>query len=351
MENSRRHFALGEACVSAYSVGMQRAFLQHVRRLLSVPLLMFVVVPPAIAAKKEPAANPLLLKVAEYHLKHARQGAAAAALDDAIYVFGGFAGGALGSIERLDINTGTVEVVTSKASARRYHAAIEHNGRFYLYGGEGHTLDGGYESMVEVFDPRTKSVTQTAEMPAALAGMAAVKIADKVYFLGGQLSTASGQGWSRAVIVYDFTTGKWARLPDVPVALEAKAVEVDSYIVVLGGYDGRANLDSVLAFSPSENGWRELPSLPRRVSANSAAKLGDYVFLFGDFYKRNQVLAYDLTNLQTLELKTDFKGARHSAAVVHRNRIYVIGGNQSTTGRDESDLIQVFELNPAYVKK
>jgi N-acetylneuraminic acid mutarotase len=323
--------------------------LRNVSLLLTVSILVLCPGVPALAATKEAPTPSLLVKVAEYRMHHARQGAAAAALGDYIYIFGGFADGALGSVERLNVNSGAIEVLTNKATARRYHAAIEYRGRFYLFGGDGQTLDRGYVTAVEIFDPKNNSFSSAPPMPAQVSGMAAVRVADRVYFMGGRAIDRSRRGWSNAMLVYDLAGEKWDRMADMPIASESKGVEVDSVALVLGGFNGRESLKSVLAFSPSENVWRELPPLPRATSAHSAAKLGDYVFLFGDYYERNEVLAYNLKTLQSGKVGIEFKGGRHTAAVEHRGRIYVLGGNQSTNSPDESDLVQVYELNPAHV--
>jgi hypothetical protein len=61
------------------------------------------------------------------------------------------------------------------------------------------------------------------------------------------------------------------------------------------------------------------------------------------------VLAYDLKTRVSGDVAVPFKGVRHAASVVHRNVIYVIGGNTSVD-YGESDLIQAFALSASAEK-
>ena len=55
------------------------------------------------------------------------------------------------------------------------------------------------------------------------------------------------------------------------------------------------------------------------------------------------VLAYDLKNRTSRPLEPGLEGTRHSTAVAHNGRIYVVGGNTDEQGL-ALDLVQVFEL-------
>ena len=119
-----------------------------------------------------------LVKVGETKLKHSRYGAAAAVLGDSIYVFGGSTAGAISYIERINSRTLEVEQLPGKLVARRYHSVIEHEGKFYFFGGQGFQLRGNdpYERLVEIYDPATNTVTNGPAMRHARAFMATAKL-------------------------------------------------------------------------------------------------------------------------------------------------------------------------------
>lgn len=301
-------------------------------------------------AEPAPADRHLLKKVGEFHLLSPRMGAAVVARDNYVYVIGGSAGSAVADIERFDVRTHQIVRVTDKLLARRYHNAVEYDGRIYIFGGEGFVLPTeAYESRVEIFDCATGKLTEGAQMPVARGHMAAAKLGSKVYLAGGsKVVEKSGIGLAQTADcdIYDLVSGAWSKGPPLPTPREASGVAVGDFMIVLGGFRAKRSTDQIEVLDPRPNTWRTLPALSRSISANSAAFLDRYVFLFGDYGKLGSVVAYELKTRATIEVQTEFTGVRHSAATVLQNLIYVVGGT-TMDSNGESDLIQVFALNPA----
>jgi hypothetical protein len=107
-------------------------------------------------------------------------------------------------------------------------------------------------------------------------------------------------------------------------------------------------LKTVECFIPDKNQWLSLPDLDQSVGANSAAVLGNYIFLFGNYDPADEILAYDLTTHTSTVFKGGFTEASQSTAVALNGLIYVIGGTggggRHRVGRDAMDNIQVFSL-------
>lgn len=291
--------------------------------------------------------SDLLVKVGDYHLQHARMGAAAAVLGDDVFVFGGSSRGAISRAERFNLPTGEVRPLTGRFLSRRYHSVIEHQGRFYLFGGEGQTVAGdSHVASVEIYDPATDTLAPGLPMPRPRAHMGAVKLGDEAYFIGGARRRNMAIVNTGDVDIFNFATNQWRIGPPMPTSRETKAVIVDAFILAVGGFHGHRAVREVEMFVPHENQWRTLPGLARPVSAHSLAFLGPYLFLFGDYDDQDLVLAYDLRTRRTLKVAAGFKGARHTTAVVCHDRLCVIGGNTDSSEFGVSDLIQVFALNP-----
>jgi N-acetylneuraminic acid mutarotase len=292
------------------------------------------------------AAPPRLVKVAELQLIDARQGAACATIGDYIYVFGGSAGGAITHAERIDTRTNQVERVAGKFLPRRYHTALAHAGKLYLFGGQGYGLPGDpYERAVEIYDPATGAITLGPAMPRPRSAMAAAVHGDKAYLIGGSKKKGSTRAQTGEVDVFDFTTARWSEGVPMPLPRESSSALVGDFILVPGGYRSPQGQPEVLMFVPPENVWKTLPPLDRRISAHATVFLGEHLFLFGDFDDLDSVLAYGLRDRQSTLLTPGFKGVRHTTAAVCNNRIYVIGGNRNTETGDEQRLVQVFALN------
>jgi len=293
------------------------------------------------AAEVEP-----LVKIGDYHLKTGRYGAAVVADGYYVYVIGGDTGTEfLGDIERFDINSHKVVRLTDRLAARRYPGAVIADGRIYVFGGESATplrLGDRMEPTVDVFELSSGRITHAAPMPTARAYAATVLIQGKVYVVGGTHAGERLQAQTGMVEIYDLATDRWSTGPSMPTARECRGAVVDDFILVPGGYRDKARVARVEFYVPGENAWKRLPDLCKPVSACSVAFLGSHLFLFGNYSDEKEVVAYDLRTRTSRVIHPDFRAARHTAAVAHAGRIYVIGGNLPGDTRVAIDDIQVF---------
>lgn len=304
-----------------------------------------------------------LRKAAEYRMQYARLGAAAAVLGDFIYIFGGSGGrDAIHQAERLNVRTGVTELLPPRFRARRLHNVVEYGGRFLIFGGQGYQLPGRVlDDVIEVYDPATQTVTEIGKMPRPLAMAGAVMVDREVYFIGGGIyQNQSSYGQTNRVEIYHLDTRAWRQGPPMPTARQSPAVAVGQFVLVAGGYSRRNKREEVELFIPAEQVWKKLPALSRPIGGHSAAHLGRWLFLFGDYDESDMVLAYDLSTRRTTRLKPGFADVSFSAAVTQGDHIYVIGGqahdsgyagggrnlNFAIAGGSERNLIQVFALQP-----
>jgi N-acetylneuraminic acid mutarotase len=313
----------------------------------SIWLLSLIV---AHAAPPPPAsAQPrslTLQKIGEYPLQSSRQGAAAIAHNDLIYILGGGDLELLTDIERFDPRTNRSEKIFDKLIPRRYHRAVEFKGRIYLFGGLGNPAPGHpyqYQDTVEIYDIAANTVTRGARMPEARAHMATARLGDKILVCGGVKLRGNQRVHTNQVDIYDPATDRWSVGVPMPTAREGQAVAVGDTVIVPAGYRTNTELAVVESFDSQGTGWKTLPPLARPVSAHSVVALDKYLFFFGDYANVDLVLVYDLSTQQTLPVTAKFEGYRHTAAVVSDRKIFVIGGNNDTAGH-ASDLIQVFAL-------
>ncbi len=298
-----------------------------------------------VSAKMTPLKDAPLIKVGEFHLQHARQGAAAAVLGECIYVFGGNAGGAVTKVERFNTRTSQLDQLSDKLLPRRYHSVLEHEGKFHLFGGEGYGLPGNpLEHAVEIYDPATDQVSHGIAMEFPRSGMAAARLGHKGYFFGGSKLKGHNRAQTNDTNVFDFSTEKWSDGVPMPTPRESRAVVIGDFLLVPGGNRNSVATPNVEMFVPQENAWKTLPPLSRSTSAHS-------LVFFGDYDELDSIMAYNLRTRQSVKFNPGFKGARHSTAVVCGDRIYVVGGNRASESGDELDLIQVFAANPAYSAK
>src|SRR6266478_1254220 len=170
-----------------------------------------------------------------------RAGAAAAVIDDGIFVIGGrqstggpCSGGPYsGAVEKYDIDTDTWSTVAPLPNPRSDLAAVAHGGKIYVFGGcTGTASAPSVTKEVDMYDPQTNTWTRLADMTTARASLVAGHSGDKVYAIGGT------DGVSALTVneVYDISSDSWST--NTPMTTARQGAGVNSHggrIYVVGG--------------------------------------------------------------------------------------------------------------------
>jgi hypothetical protein len=288
-------------------------------------------------------------------MRETRFAAAAAVHGDHLYILGGSNEGntVLDSIERLDLRTGVAEEFARLKRARLWHRAIVVDDLLYVMGGEALLPNAQGEARlmpddsVEIVDLRTRRISAGPAMPEARRSFGAVLWKGTIHVMGGCLRGGTGPVRTNTTVRLDLATQRWAPGAPMPTARETDAVLVEGpRFLIAGGFDGRDARAEVEWYDPRAGTWETLPPLCRSASAHSLAALGSQVYVFGHYDAPEQCLAYDLRTQRSQAVTPPYKGARHTAVMVHQEKIYVIGGRGSESP-EAFDLIQVFARRPA----
>ena len=250
----------------------------------------------------------------------ARQELATAALNDKIYVIGGFENSV--SSDRVDFYD---PATNTWASAQPIPVPNDHNsaavaaGKLYSFGGHSQAafvyepvsntwsavasmnslhdatpavgvindkiyVAGGVNSAgmstreVEVYDPGANTWTNLASMQVARNHLAGGVINGKFYAVGGRGSTDA----PTALEVYDPQTNAWSTLADMPTGRSGIAAGVLSdELYVFGGETPNRVHGQVEAYNPSSNTWRSLPSMPTPRHGIWGSVIGRTIYLPG----------------------------------------------------------------------
>ncbi|XP_046841968.1 spermatocyte protein spe-26-like [Xenia sp. Carnegie-2017] len=141
---------------------------------------------------------------------------------------------------------------------RQQHGAVVVDDKVLIFGG--HRKDYKASSSVLEFDPRTLTFKEMPPLPHPLTNMAAVQWRNQVVVLGGY----DGRKYLNSVIMYECNTGKITVLPSMlEKRLWCCAVITDDTIVVMGGQNNKGeHLKSVECFKmASSSSWTYLPSM------------------------------------------------------------------------------------------
>ncbi|MDI3341837.1 MAG: kelch repeat-containing protein [Sphaerobacter sp.] len=118
----------------------------------------------------------------------AREGLAAAAVNNVIYAIGGYNGTSyLATVEAYDPSSNTWTSKAAMPTARGYLAAAAVNNVIYAIGGYNSGLRD--TNLVQAYDPSSNTWTSKAAMPTARHGLAAAVVNNIVYAVGGTNGT------------------------------------------------------------------------------------------------------------------------------------------------------------------
>ena len=254
--------------------------------------------------------------------------ASASGANGLIYVFGGYNGSYLNTVQAYNPSTNTWTTEAPMPTATESAAAATGaNGLIYVFGGFNST--NGDLNTVQAYNPVTNTWTTEAPMPTANFGLAAATGPNGlIYVFGGALS-------SNTVRAYNPSTNTWTTEASMPTASFdlAAATGANGLIYVFGGYNG-SYLNTVQAYNPSTNTWTTAASMPT-ASAQLAAAAGanGLLYVFGGFNNTslNTVQAYNpSTNTWTSAAPMPTASYNLAAAAGANGLLYVFGGFNST---------------------
>ena len=184
--------------------------------------------------------------------------ATATALEDGIYVIGGYdeEGEGVGMVEMYNTTTNTWANDIAQLPLPLHHtSAASYDGKVYVAGG--YMGDWTATDGLFIYDPQTNEWTQANPMPTPRGYPTADFVNGKLYVMGGD----GGDGYDRALNAtesYDPNTNQWTIHSSMPTARHhvASAV-IDENIYVIGGRIGEElnNVDLIERYNPVLDEW------------------------------------------------------------------------------------------------
>jgi Kelch motif len=273
-----------------------------------------------------------------------RYGHAAVADEQRIYVVGGSASnGFLGTIEALDPDRGTTEVLTDQLIPRRYLSAVLRDGKIYILGGVSRK---GYEPALEIYDLQTGRITRGPELPTPRRMAKAGILDNRIYVIGGEPRSKFRGREQRVglVEVLDLDSQTWQQGPRLKTARDCAVASADGKLYAIGGFSGgRGAMRKVESYDPSDMIWQQLPDLPFKMSAHSAVAVDNQIFTFGDYKELDRVAMLDLESGDWQRIEVDYAPGRHNATVQFDDELFVIGGNVASSD-SHLDTVQRFRI-------
>ncbi len=259
-----------------------------------------------------------------------------------LYVFGGFVDQDVHATPRSDVydpRTNTWQQIADMPEPLTHTGHVVIGNTIWFVGGfvgdEGQTIS---PSTTHAWIYNTKSNTWSSgpDLPAPRGAGALVKVGNTLHFFGG-LQTRDQDQAEHWVLNLKHATG-WTVAPPLPVAVNHLAgVTVGGKIYAIGGQhlwdEDSGNTDAVQIFDPKRNAWTAGPSLPapRGHIADSTFVLGNRIIVVGGASNGmpalDDMIAYDMASRKWSTLGTLPAGRRAPVARAIGGRVLFATGD------------------------
>lgn len=194
----------------------------------------------------------------------------------------------------------------------------------YLIGGD--TLE-GVTGDVSVFDTQSRTWRQAASKPTAVADADAAELFGEIYVTGGRLVTGEP---TSVVEAYSPSQNAWRRVASLPEPLAGAVTLSDgSFLYVFGGANGEAVQDSGYVYDPGADTWRPVAPLPEARAFAAGDALTGRLYVVGGFdgeADRASCFAYDPAADAWVDCPDLLQPRSGAAATVLFNKLYLFGG-------------------------
>lgn len=221
-------------------------------------------------------------------------------------------------------------------------AVVLQDGRVMVLGGENRDHLDPLAS-TEIWDPATGQWSAGPHMNEARTGHTATVLEDgRVFVFGGK--TAYPDLAARTAEIFDPSTGRWREFSTRHIARDHTATRVpDGTVIITGGYMKR----SILQFDPSAETIRLVGRMNTARDHHTATLVGDELIIVGGTSSHFDSLAStEVIDLSTFDsmLAGDLVKARtqHAAAVLPSGDVAVFGGDDG----DHRGILEVDVLDP-----
>lgn len=288
----------------------------------------------------------------------ARSEAAVVALDDRIYVIGGYLSGSadqsLVQVFQPDAGCpdrtirGAWHDVASLPRGLNHVGAVGFHGKIYAFGGFS-PQENSAVANAEVYDPATNEWSAIAPLPHALGSVSVAVLGDEIHLVGGHDTRSV-----RAHLVYDPATDRYSTRAPLPVGRDHMGlVAYAGKLYAIGGrIDTSAhNTSYVDIYDPATNTWSSGARMPTARSGMAVALYGVEIFAIGG---EQAGMAQAFTTNEAYDPKanrwssdTPLPEGRHgTGGVVVGHRLYVPAGAAVPGGaRQTNTLLALLEYD------
>lgn len=194
----------------------------------------------------------------------------------------------------------------------------------YAIGGE--TASGVTDSML-IYHTTNHTWEAAANKPTAVTEASAAVLFGEIFVVGGRLSDGT---LTDVVEAYSPTNNLWRQIESLPQPVAGGlALSDGNFLYFFGGWDGEQPLDTAYVYDPASNSWRPLPSMSYARAYLGGGNIKRQFFIVGGYDGQQETAVCEQFNPvdESWSRCPDMLSPRtHAGTVSIINRLYVIGG-------------------------
>ena len=177
-----------------------------------------------------------------------------------------------------------------------------------------------------------------APSPLARTEVGAARIGDRVYVVGGFISSGGTTG---RMVRYDISADRWRRVADLPIAVNHPGVTALGGRLYLAGGNlpgagaGEPKSDHLYGYSPRRDRWRRLPDMPTARAALALGGTDGRLYAAGGYsesdFQLRALEIYDLRRGRWTRGPAMPTGRNHVGAAILDGELVVTGGRPGPT--------------------
>ena len=241
------------------------------------------------------------------------------------------------------------ETKKSLPAPRAAAAVAVYDGKAYVFGGSSNGAQaylGTKHKTTFMYDPKTDTWTQKADMPTARAALSAVVVKDKIYVIGGYYDSTPTR--TNVVEIYDPKTDTWSKGENMLTPRSwTNALTIGDFIYVFSGSNYNNNVvKSIEYYDTKQDKWFKKKDAPFALSGTGMAEVSGKIYAFGggNFSNLSNIIyEYDpvldvWTNIGKMPVALSSFGV-----TVMEGKIYILGGNSNPSVNAPTQKIGIYD--------
>jgi len=243
-----------------------------------------------------------------------------------------------GAVKYFEENASVWKVLTHSSGGGSKSGKTAIGSKIYYVGG---ISDG---KKFQVFDTVTATTTEGPAIPYAMWEPCVESVNGKIYAFGSRATQYSNDN-NKYVLEFDINSNTWTRLTDKILSINAESLVLDDKIYVIGGGNPSSQSRNFFKYSPENDSWESLPSLPVGLLQHSVFTIGGSIYAFGgpgEFFK------FSFNEKQWLILRDHpfpndtFYSLNHSVTI-HNGNLWLTGGGRKRNINSNDNYPQAVE--------